>query len=102
METLSQFNFLELLILIMLALLFVRETATSFFRKLFNLEKEEDVPAWGERLIQYANHDTTAHIAGIQKSMDELKNFQSIGNITLTEIKNNLENIDKYGVKMRK
>lgn len=96
-------HFQEYLILALLGALFFKETLTSFIRAKLGLsEKDEEVPAWGARLTQYANHDVTEKLDRLI-SMEEKEHEAADGvRETLRGIDRTLGEFREYGIKVRK
>lgn len=55
------FDFLEILILVLLGLLFFKEQMAGAITAWFKPEskRKEEVPTWAAQLMQHFNHDTT-------------------------------------------
>lgn len=95
-------HFQEYLIIGLVLALFFKESLTEFIRAKLGLKGDEEaVPEWGERLIQYANHDTTAKLDKLI-SMEEKEHEQA------DQVRQSLAGIDRtlgefreYGVKIR-
>lgn len=95
-------HFQEYLIMVLIGALFFKETLVSFVRARLGLQKEETTPAWGERLTQYANHDTTERLDRLiemeekeHHAADSMRELVKEGNGYLREMK-------EYGVRLRK
>lgn len=81
-------HFQEYLIIGLLGALFFKETLTHYIQSLLGIKKQEKTPEWGEKLTQYANHDTTERLEEIKDSLGDV-------NRTLNEFR-------EYGIKIRK
>lgn len=77
----DNFSFLELLVFILIGLLFFKEQIMSWLGARFSgkngedAHEEEVTPLWADRLIQYANHDTTKMH---EKTHEKLDKFADI------------------------
>jgi hypothetical protein len=81
-------NTLLTIIMVLIALLFVRDVAVQYLKKIFGVktteEPEEKTPIWAQKLVNHFNHQTTDLLSEIAKGQRE-------ANMKLDEI-------IKYGV----
>ena len=77
-----EYNFLEILIFVLLALLFAKEQLFAWVGKKFNL-KGSVTERKMDTLAHYFNHDTTAHLTKLHDTSEEtlqiLKEFKEYG-----------------------
>lgn len=102
-------NFLEILILVLLGLLFFKEQMSGVFKTWFNGKfgsSEENVPGWASELLQHFNHDTTAQHDLTHEKLDSISRTVEMNSKKLDEHNkleqvnsNKLDEIIKYGVK---
>ena len=92
---LSGFNFLEILVFIMLGLLFFKEGLLAWVSKMFGYEREEesDVPIWARQLQLHYNEETTQIL---NKILDKL----GVMHDCLKRANTSLDIIKEYGVKI--
>ena len=96
-------HFQEYLIIGLVLALFFKESLAEFIRAKLGLgDAKESVPAWGQRLIQYANHDTT-------EKLDKLIAMEEKEHEHAEALRENIRGIDRtlgefreYGIKIRK
>lgn len=95
-------HFQEYLILGLIGALFFKESLSEFIRAKLGLETEEEVPLWGQRLTQYANHDTTDKLDRLL-AMEEKEHEQAEQlRRSLASIDRTLGEFREYGIKLRK
>lgn len=95
-----EFSFLESLIIGLIGLLFFKEEMMGWVRKKFGMT-EPSVPPWASELKQYFNHDTTGHHTETHEKLDKLNERMESHKDVLTDIRNSLANLEKYGIKCR-
>ena len=96
-------HFQEYLILGLVGALFFKETLTSYIRGVLGLsDKEEKVPEWGARLVQYANHDTTDKLNKLIAMEEKEHEAADQMRETMKDIGTTLKEFKEYGVKIRK
>lgn len=95
-------HFQETLIIALILALFFKESLAEFINAKLGISQEEKVPAWGARLVEYANHNTTAKldklIAMEEKEHEAADQFRD----TLRGIDRTLSEFREYGIKVRK
>lgn len=95
-------HFQEYLIIALIGSLFFKETVTEFAEDKLGIKRKEKVPQWGERLVQYANHDTTDRLNELieMEKQEHLNN--DILRETMRDMNRTLLEIKEYGVPIRK
>lgn len=101
MEILIQ-HFDKTLILALLLALFFKETLSEFINAKLGLKKSEKVPEWGSRLVQYANHDTTAKLDKLIAMEEKEHESNDFLRETLKDLATSLREFKEYGIKCRK
>lgn len=100
LASLGQMDFAQALIIVLLGMLFFKEVILERLMPKLGLpvpagaKAEEEPPVWAQTLLDYFNHDTTAHHEESHRKLDELLRLAR-------ESKTSLDNLDKYGVKCR-
>lgn len=102
-------NFLEILILVLLGLLFFKEQMAGVFKTWFTGKQEaqkDEPPEWAAQLLQHFNHDTTAQHDLTHEKLDLISRTVEQNSKKLDEHNkveqanaNKLDEIIKYGVK---
>jgi len=97
--------------LVLLALVYFMAAKSGFVPKFWKERKEEkaeDMPHWAQTLIGHFNHDTTSHHEMTHQKLDTIiqqnkdsKSDHERTKETINAIKNSVENLDKYGMKVR-
>lgn len=98
-------NFHEYLIVVLIAVLFFKESIVAFINSKLGRESS---PEWSkktnekiDRLTQYANHDTTAKLDElIEMEKVSAQNDKEVRDL-LKDIGRSLEEIKTYGIKCR-
>lgn len=95
-------HFLEFIIIGLFLTLFFKESLAEFINAKLGIDSKEKVPAWGQRLVQYANHDTTERLDKLI-AMEEKEHEQADAmRASLSGIDRTLAEFREYGVRMRK
>ena len=95
-------HFQEYLILGLLGALFFKETLTVYVRGVLGLKDKENVPLWGQKLTQYANHETSAKLDKLI-AMEEKEHEQADRvRESLRGIDHTLGEFREYGIRIRK
>lgn len=96
-------HFQETLIILLLLALFFKESLAEFINAKLGLSaKKEKVPQWGQRLVQYANHDTTERLDRLIEMEEKEHEAADQMRDTLRAIDSTLREFKEYGVKLRK
>lgn len=93
-------HFQQGLILALLLALFFKESLTAFINA--KLGVKERVPGWGQRLVQYANHDTTERLNKLIEMEEKEHEQQDTTRDLIREGNGILREIKEYGVRIRK
>jgi len=96
-------HFEEYLIIALLLSLFFKEALVEFINaKLGIKKKEEKTPEWGEKLTQYANHDTTERLEKLLRMEESEHEKYDEFRKTLINIDKTLLEFKEYGIRVRK
>ncbi len=95
-------HFQEYLILGLIGALFFKETIIEYVNAKLGKEKEEKVPQWGQRLVQYANHDTTERLIELIEMEKQEHLDADVMRETMRDMNRTLLEIKEYGIKVRR
>lgn len=108
-------TFIENLIVLLIALLFVKDIAILWFKKMLGIEIEDssillkEVHSKMDRLMNYNNHETTKNLDNIysnQKeiigSLNKISNHQDLIRTDVSLVKLKQDEWEKHGIKINK
>lgn len=96
-----EFSFVEILILLLIGLLFGKDTLLPWVAERLGIEVKNGQPDWAQRLEKHHNHETSEQNTNVLNALGRIETGQEQMCKKLDKVTEKLDDIRVYGVRVR-